>query len=170
VSADLDGDGALDVVVATTTYNPSVPLDEVPSSVVLGLRGRDGALLFRRELPQAVLASPVTLDADGDGADDVFVVSQDFVVGDVYLFEGGLFVLSGRDGSTLARLSGIASYGTPVGGDVDGDGALDLFVEDDASSSASGASLFRLSLPDTAWDGDRAWMGFRGSPIPTGAR
>jgi hypothetical protein len=170
VSADLDGDGTLDVVVASTTYNPSVPLDEIPSSVVTGLRGRDGALLFSRELPQAILASPVTADVNDDGAEDVFVLARDFVVGDVYTYQGGLFVLSGRDGSTLARLPEVQTFGTPVGGDVDRDGALDLFFEDQLTSATALASLLRLTLPDVPWDASRAWMGFRGSPVPTGAR
>lgn len=170
VSAELDADGHLDVVVATTNFNPTRGATEPVASQIAGLRGQDGTVLWTRDYPGAVFASPGVLDVDGDGADDVVIVVAGGVSGDEpQLLRGGLLILSGRDGTVLASLPGVASAGTPVGDDVDGDGMLDLFVADQPAS-AGGGSLLRLSLPGARWSPSAAFMGFRGHPIPTGAR
>ena len=104
--ADLDRDGALDVVVCAQTQ-----------STVWVLSGRDGSVLWRRRVGESLQCTPWIEDRNHDGVPDVRVVS----------FDGNAFALDGRDGTPLAEAGDGPDNGPPPPEtvDIDGDGFLD---------------------------------------------
>jgi outer membrane protein assembly factor BamB len=120
-AADLTGDGLDDVVLG-------VGLEESWGKVV-ALDGATGAILWSRPMPDEVLVATPFLDIDDDEVPDVFISGRKKLT-DVY-------ALSGKDGSTLWRLTQ-ANPGTtfpPINfinlllvDDRDDDGHRDLLV------------------------------------------
>lgn len=104
--ADLDRDGALDVVVCTRT-----------SCTVWALSGRDGSVLWRRRVGEPLMCTPFVADRNRDAVPDVRVVSHD----------RHAFALDGRDGALFDDAGTGPENGPapPEAVDVDGDGFLD---------------------------------------------
>ena len=91
----------------------------------------------------------------------------------VATMSGDLDVLSGMDGSLVSRLAiGYEIASSPVVGDVDGDGKLEVFFQDrraDVLSVMEGDVFWAVrdeasSVPPFA----REWPVFRGDPAHTG--
>jgi len=154
---ELSGDGILDVVAAFASANPSLPVTiSAPAhSEVLALDGPTGSILWRRELDDWVFASPVSADIDQDGIEDVVVQAAS-------LNAGRLLVLNGTDGSEVMSFPFGRSSGTPIFGDFDDNGGLDLLFTDVAADRLS-TKLFWLEFADVPFDPARAYSGFRGS-------
>ncbi|MEA3202283.1 MAG: hypothetical protein QOE90_3711 [Thermoplasmata archaeon] len=94
-TADLDGDGASDVILRERLTGSE------PRDVLSARSGRDGHLLWSREAPRAIDAALLG-DSDGDGAADLvatewYATSEDRAV----VQPAHVFVLSGRTGKTL---------------------------------------------------------------------
>ena len=115
--ADLDGDGALDVVVAGGVQNKT--------GSVTALAGATGRPLWQREFPDELYTTPLALRVNADAALDV-------VVGGRIKDE---LALDGRTGATLWSLVGVnpglqtgnAATGTATATpDIDRDGVKDL--------------------------------------------
>ncbi len=104
---DLDGDGALDLVVGSDDRR------------VYALRSANGAPMWTRETEGVVSSSPRIVDLDGDGAPEVVVGSGDQKV----------YALAGRDGAVRwsVTLGGVVTA-APALGDVDGDGRADVIL------------------------------------------
>ena len=117
--SDLNGDGALDVVVGTGLY-----YDEPPARRIRAIDGRTGTLLWEAETPGRVLGSPSV--AAVDGTPQVWVVS-----------EGGELLSWNATGQRLwARCiadqpcnPAIGTFGGVSIADVDGDGRLEALVQ-----------------------------------------
>ncbi len=102
--ADLDRDGALDVVACGRT-----------ACTVHAFSGRDGSVLWQRRLDDALLQAPTLEDVNWDGVPDVRVVCM----------AGHRHALDGRDGSPMESQGEGAAIATPSSIDLDGDGFLD---------------------------------------------
>src|SRR5204863_382325 len=119
-----DGDDVPDVV---TVVNRGVFPDYRKGAKVVWLDGRTGATLREAPLGVASQSSPVVLDLDGDGFDEVIVASSARFAPDPADCTAVLAAFDGRTGARLfeLKLPGRTSV-TPAVGDVDGDGTLDL--------------------------------------------
>ncbi|HEY8721616.1 DUF4214 domain-containing protein [Pengzhenrongella sp.] len=124
--ADLNGDGAQDVVVGSGGYFP-----EPGGRVITALNGKTGKVLWQAATPARVTGSPSLGDVTGDGKPDVFIVTY-----------GGW--LMGYNGATGARLwnsykcitdsevCGNVGIGTLTGvalADLDNDGHLEAVTQ-----------------------------------------
>jgi hypothetical protein len=118
--ADLDGDGDLDVLTASTTATTADQLGVLEqSSSGLALAGATGATAT--SLATAVVAG----DLDGDGTADALVVSRNAGTGSAWV--------AGGSGLSLTAGTPVAVGADPVAvalADVDGDGDLDGLVLD----------------------------------------
>ncbi|MCG8459567.1 MAG: VCBS repeat-containing protein [Holophagales bacterium] len=130
VSADVDGDGWIDLYVAN---------DLTANHLWLNRQGRsfaDEALLAGCALSGDGLAEAsmgvVAGDLDGDGDVDLFMTHHDQQTNTLYLNEGGGFFVDASLESGLGNPSwSFTGFGTALS-DFDGDGELDLFVANGA--------------------------------------
>jgi len=135
--ADVDGDGALDIVLASCGSDASRP----------GLRafvGTTGELLWEAEVGGCYQSAPLLFDQDGDGLVDVVVSTW---------FDEKVRAFSGRDGR-LRWETPIAGWTYHAGsfGDLSGDGVPDVAVGDYSATlwaidGANGDVLWRKELP-----------------------
>jgi len=125
---DFDGDGRPDVYVAAR-----LAMTGNDASQSWALRGQDGSLLWHNDASAEVIwhhtlgptGMPSIADVDGDGCEDVLLVTLDLCT-----------ALSGKEGSFLqpplianslyAQPGEWTAYGSQVVVDVDGDGQLDV--------------------------------------------
>jgi putative cell wall-binding protein len=157
--ADLDGDGDLDVAIAT-----------FGSSHGRGAGGSvyawNGAGQPIRGFPTAsgagvILGQLVTADLDGDGGQDLIVAG------------GGLIrALDGSSGAQLFRLAegqNVVFQNSPVVTDVEGDGRLDLIAVGTVNTSAGDGRAYRWRLGPEATLGENGWHEFRLDQHKTGS-
>lgn len=117
---DIDSDGDLDVVAGDILGNliffevTTTPKDS-PLFTEITLPGLDDVGTY---------SAPAFGDLDGDG--DIDMVSGDFNANFVYYENTGSTTSPAFNTTTLGALAGIGNLTTPVLGDVDGDGDLDL--------------------------------------------
>ena len=162
-AGDVNRDGRPDLLVGAPGQTVGGRANQGQAYV---LSGADGRLLLTLDnpIPQANAAFGAAVagaeDVNGDGLPDLLVgvPEQD----ERFRDQGQAFVFSGADGRLLLTLSasqGCCRFGRAVAaaGDVNGDGAPDLLVEDDDSagdvqvfSGADGSVLRTLDSPPGA--------------------
>jgi putative cell wall-binding protein len=163
--ADVDGDGRLDVAIATFNSNPLRPGDTplpVQGGSVYALDGATGGDLHG--FPQAsgagaVLAGLTTADLDGDGGQDLVVSTGAFVA-----------AFSGRTGARLFNVASgerVAFQSSAALADLDGNGRLDL-VAVGTRTDGTGVA-YRWELPAPARSGPRGWHQFHKDSRRTGS-
>ena len=84
--------------------------------------GRNGDILWEQTEPHPYMASPVAVDLDADGRDEVIVLTAD-----AWYHTSDILVVDVADGA-VRRTSGMRgrAVSTPVIADMDGDGALEM--------------------------------------------
>ncbi|MBT3266077.1 hypothetical protein HN371_02935 [Candidatus Poribacteria bacterium] len=84
--------------------------------------GRNGDILWEQTEPHPYMASPVAVDVDADGRDEVIVLTAD-----AWYHTSDIVVVDVADGS-VRRTSGLRgrAVSTPVIADMDGDGTLEM--------------------------------------------
>jgi outer membrane protein assembly factor BamB len=158
---DLNHDGALDVVAAFESLDFSLP-DTFANlrSVVQARDGKSGSAIWTWSTPGLIFNSPVSVDIDLDGVEDIFVVP---------LMQSQTIILSGATGLPLLTLPLGDTSATPFLGDFDGDCVLDAIVYDDSSAPGlTKAGALRLTFPGVP--AVIGWSGFRGAPRHDGYR
>jgi outer membrane protein assembly factor BamB len=122
-----DDDDVLDVVAA---FSEGRWPEYDTRAVLQWYDGRDGRLLAEREWGVMCMSSPAIVDFEGDGRDEVVLltnlaygINRRELTSRLEIFDGG----DARASRYAADLPGFAAA-TPWIGDMDGDGALDLVV------------------------------------------
>ncbi|MCG8461129.1 MAG: PQQ-like beta-propeller repeat protein [Holophagales bacterium] len=157
---DLSSDGVFDVAVASIAVNPSLP-DTFPliDAALETFDGPTGARLWSTPLKLAPFSTPAAADVDGDGVEDIWVPTQNFFL------PSEITVYSGLDGSELVAYGSVNWAGSPILGDANGDGSIDVLVMDGPPVFAPPfppVSTILLDLPGVSFDPSASWSGFRG--------
>ena len=173
-TADLTGDGVLDVVVGhgieVSPHDGEAPVD--PEDIrtlgsVAAYDGRNGEVLWQFEAQQDMVGSAVFAQLNGDDVPDVVIGGRYAELVALDGKRGDLLWRFFTDGTPAARAMGYHNfYSASVVGDHDGDGVADLIVANGgdatlgptqprppgqllALSGASGALLGRIPMPDS---------------------
>jgi putative cell wall-binding protein len=156
--ADLDGDGDLDVAVGTWVSHH----DRGDGGSVYAFDGHDGHDLGGYPVASGgggVQGSIVTVDIDGNGAQDLVVTTGPFIT-----------ILDGRTAEVKMRLGvnlGVGWGNSVAIADIDGNGRLDVVG---AGPTAKGDGMVvRWELPATARLGSLGWHQFRKDSRRTGS-
>ncbi len=114
VLTDLDGDNNLDIVVASC------------NGCIFAIKGSSGELLWKYDtgIENRIISSPALADMDKDGIADIIIGNED----------GNLYILRGRTNLPdrvnrllfQEKISSIPITSSPVVGDVNGNGYLDI--------------------------------------------
>ncbi len=150
---DLDGDGTLDVASAFQSVTED-GTEANPHSEVVGIHGPDGTVRWRHAIDGSAYASPVSADRDGDGIEDIWLLSVADQSPPIFR------VVSGASGQTIIDESTGNSVGTPVLGDFDGNGIIDLLLTD-LTTQVDG-NILRLEFAGVPWTPAKSFSGFRG--------
>ncbi len=158
--ADLDGDGALEVLAAAS--HPDLANDAIPGTGLLyALRG-DGRVMpgwpVRPVLWQdqatavdgPIRGSPVASDLDGDGQLEVLIAALKSVY--VYRANGSLFTYPT---STSANV-----WAAPAVADTDGDGRVEIWIGGSADTDPAHGYLWRFTALDAGF-GALSWPMYR---------
>jgi hypothetical protein len=153
--ADINGDGRLDVAMATWVSD-----DPAKQGRVFAWNGA-GALLPGFPVATGGGESPhgvVTADVDGDGRQDILAPTP-----------RGVYVRSGRDGSLLMALAQDSLVeSAPSVTDVDGDGRLDILIT--GHDSRGTGAVYRYELTHTnGRTGANSWPLYRRDARRTGS-
>jgi len=155
--ADFDGDGQLDIVVAsenTTGTKPTVTIlknaDGIP----------DGLTPAYQSTAMTNAAYSIAIgDCDEDGDPDLFVGSDSAGVASIYTFQNsGGFMFSSLGSKSLVGMGAIVSMAMA---DVDADGHLDLAVV-----QSNGAPMIYSGLGGCAFSMTPRWTGSTVGPNP----
>ncbi|WAB84037.1 DUF4214 domain-containing protein [Microcella daejeonensis] len=138
--ADLNGDGALDVVAGTGAYWP-----EPRGREVVAVNGRNGQRMWTASTDARVVGSPSIADVDGDGKPEVFVVSRG---GRMHSFQGEsgarrFAPLCIDDGPSCSDPNS-ATHGGVSLADIDNDGVIEAVVHAEQKLRVYDASTGRL--------------------------
>lgn len=154
--ADVNGDGRLDVVLATIASKYGMG----GGNTLYVLNGTDGSDVgpFPVGAGPDPRASVVTADADGDGAQDIFVAAGDKTR-----------IISGRTGEVLRTLSTYGSQSSVAIADIDGNGRLDVVAVFGRPDSRVQATVRRWELDSNATLGALGWPQFRKDARRTGS-
>ena len=155
---DVDGDGDLDVV----TVEQRGVFPQWTGSVLRAFDGASGTLLWDHQIEGNLTPmSPLAVDLDGDGRDEVLVSQcnpgmlrgerSESVLHVVHVDEGRMDVVATAQGAT---------YGTGWVGDADGDGLLEWFAP--LMKLGGYGSLLRVNLEGAA-PARIAWGGYFGT-------
>ncbi len=132
---DVDGDGFLDILMATSKYLYAISL--VPSL----------SLIWKTEVPGTSYSAPIVLDTDGNGENEILLGTSN-----------GVLVLS-MTGLLLEYYEEIdVSYSGFVAGDVDGDGNLELVL----AQYSGEIDIVDLPTDDLTL---ATWLALTGAPI-----
>jgi len=150
--ADVNHDGKLDVVMGTWGDSTTRKL-----WVFNGDGSANPAFAPRDDEFGPILGQPVTADFNGDGFQDILVMTG-----------GGGIAFSGANGSTLFKLpSGVSYLNSAWVGDVDGNGKLDVVA---AGTSGNDGVIADYEFNAPATLGTTSWSQFRGDPRLTGSK
>jgi len=130
--ADVNGDEVLDIIVTKRDGHEIVAIDG------------NGDDLFGFESDEYLLANPIVVDVDGNGAMEVIAVS---------MTTGRVFVLN-SDGSNFGTFPipiGHEVRSSPAVGDLDGDGHLEIVVVSNAEGGAVHAISTATAVELSGW-------------------
>lgn len=129
---DLDGDSRIDIVVGS--WDTGIYAWKGDGSLICGY-----PIITGSSAVGGIWSSPAIGDLDGDGGLDVAIGISRYESGlskllDSIVSEGRVFALKGSDGSALENFpynmpfNSLIGYSSPVLGDLDGDGRLDIIL------------------------------------------
>jgi hypothetical protein len=153
--ADINGDGTLDIAMATWG-------DSASQAKIWALDGNNNPLpgFNNKTNPGGVnLAQITTADIDADGGQDLIVPTG-----------GGLFAYSGKTGEQLFHKEGGTTdfKSAPLVTDIDGNGRVDVIAAGTRPGSGRGV-VHRFELPPSSEMGDLGWHQFRKDNRRTGS-
>ncbi len=112
--SDINNDGTPEIVVTASVLGNNLYNGEV-----YALSSKNGTVLWSSSIATGISGSFAIGDINNDNIPEVVVGDKNY----------SLFILSGKNGSRIELFSDIISYGTsPVIGDLDGDGHLDIVI------------------------------------------
>lgn len=131
---DLDGDGMLDFVAATWSFNDA--------SKLYAYKGSDNSLLWSLDMKGLVYHGTAVADIDNDG-------KTDLMLGD---YSGTLWAVNAADGSVKWTFNSATYIGSPVvTGDLDDDGYCDIVFTSASKVYAlknDGSILWQYDIPN----------------------
>lgn len=163
--ADLNGDGALDVVVGTGIF-----FNGAEARKVTAINGMTGQRLWEAPTVGAVLGSASIADVDSDGKPEVFIMSRG---GLMYSLEGESGSLRGSvcvtDRNELNQVavcsnSATATHGGIALADIDGDGVIEAITQAEQQLRIFNANTLAF---EGAWRSAYNRTIFAGSATPT---
>ncbi len=167
--ADLNGDGALDVVVGTGIF-----FNSAEARKVTAINGLTGTKLWERPTIERVVGSASIADVDADGKPEIFIMSRG---GLMYSLEGESGALRGNhsgtvcvtDANFLTQLAVCSNPATATHGgialaDIDGDGALEAITQAEQQLRIFDANTLAF---EGGWRSSYNRTIFAGSSTPT---
>lgn len=149
---DVDGDNLPDMIIGSDiSENTQIDPPTQDGGYVTAFRGYDSERLWRRFFNQVIYSSPVIVDLDGDGNDEV-------VVGSGCYFEREtrghwIKILDASDGSDIRTLNSDGCINSsPAIADLDGNGKLDIVAVVDGSATSQGTiQAWEYDNPTPKW-------------------